>query len=127
MLTCAEIRRLRLLSLIERYGTISALNEALGWPRTDPKISQIKNENVRKDRSGSIYRMGDAMAREIEEKLNLERGWMDNSPTYAEIHGTDDKPTLAAQVMEKLPNSMQEVGLRLLHSLAEPAQAEGRE
>lgn len=56
------------------------MNVALGWSRTDPKLSQIKNANKRPGRGEAIYQMGDAMAREIEEKLGLARGWMDNLP-----------------------------------------------
>ena len=82
MKTSAEIRRANLERLMQQHGSIAELNVALGWPRTDPKLSQIKNANKRPGRGDATYQMGDAMAREMEEKLGLERGWMDNPPMY---------------------------------------------
>lgn len=87
MKTSAEIRRENLERLIEQRGAIADLNVALGWSRTDPKLSQIKNANKRPGRGEAIYQMGDAMAREIEEKLGLTRGWMDNPPGIEQVHG----------------------------------------
>jgi hypothetical protein len=80
MKTVAETRRERLEILIEKHGSVAVLNEALGWARTDPKLAQIRNANVRAGRA-KPYQMGDAMARDIEDKLRLERGWMD-TPIY---------------------------------------------
>lgn len=95
MKTSAEIRREHLERLIEQHGAIADLNVALGWARTDPKLSQIKNANKRPGRGEAIYQMGDAMAREIEEKLGLARGWMDNPPrsdqAFAAIDGASSE------------------------------------
>ena len=67
--------------LLRKYGTFAAMNEALGWPRTDSRLSRIKNANARTDRGGKIFQMGDAIARELEGTLGLEEGWMDTPPT----------------------------------------------
>ncbi|WP_157826901.1 hypothetical protein [Macromonas nakdongensis] len=101
---------------------MSDLNEALGWARADPKLTQIKNNNKRPGRDAT-YQMGDAMAREIEEKLGLERGWMDNPPTYAEIHGEEDPRTKVLLLMEHLPPDQWQTAVRLLDALAQPAAA----
>lgn len=72
----AETRRERLEMLIKQHGSIAALNEALSLPRTDPKLTQIRNANIRHGRA-KPHQMGDAMARNIEQALNLSNGWMD--------------------------------------------------
>lgn len=76
MQTVFETRRERLKQLITRFGTIAALNVALGYDATNPRLSQIQNRSIRSDR-GTPYEMGDTTAREIEAKLELETGWMD--------------------------------------------------
>jgi hypothetical protein len=77
MKTVAEIRRENLQELIDQTGSIAELNERMGWDRTDPRLTRIRNANVRGDR-GKPFQMGDAMAREIERAMGLEEGWMDN-------------------------------------------------
>lgn len=77
MKTIAEIRRDNLQDLIEQAGSIAELNERMHWDRTDPRLTRIRNANVRGDR-GKPFQMGEAMAREIEKNLGLEEGWMDN-------------------------------------------------
>ena len=79
MQTVSETRRNRLEALITKHGSVAELNTALGWSRTDPKLAQIRNANIRKGRA-KPHQMGDAMAREIEEKLALQLGWMDTPP-----------------------------------------------
>ncbi|MGE3346075.1 MAG: hypothetical protein AB7I35_01430 [Ramlibacter sp.] len=118
MQTAAETRRARLEILIARHGGIAELNEALQWPRTDPKLSQIRNANTRPGRA-KPYQMGDAMAREIEEKLSLERGWMDTPPSYLDIHGESDQRSKVMLLMERLPDDQLAVAARLLDALAE--------
>lgn len=83
MFTIAETRRARLEELIGHFGTIASLNEALGYERNDTRLARIRNANARTDRPGKVFQMGDPQAREIEEKLALERGWMDTPPTAA--------------------------------------------
>ena len=124
MQTSSEIRRSRLSQLVDRYGSIADLNQALGWPRTDPKLSQIKNNNKRPGRDAS-YQMGDAMAREIEDRLSLERGWMDNPISAAEQAGTGSQRAKIAQLMDSLPEDQLAVALRLLDALAKPAEGNG--
>lgn len=124
MQTSSEIRRSRLSQLVDRYGSIADLNQALGWPRTDPKLSQIKNNNKRPGRDAS-YQMGDAMAREIEDRLSLERGWMDNPISAAEQAGTGNQRAKIAQLMDSLPEDQLAVALRLLDALAKPAEGNG--
>jgi len=122
--TSSEIRRSRLAQLVDRYGSIADLNQALGWARTDPKLSQIKNNNKRPGREAS-YQMGDAMAREIEESLGLERGWMDNPIAATEQMDRADPRLKIAQLMESLPDDQLAVALRLLDALAKPEQSNG--
>lgn len=120
MLTASETRRVRTEMLIKQHGSAAALNTALGWPRTDPKLAQIRNANPRPGRD-KPYQMGDAMAREIEEALNLERGWMDTPPTYAELHGEHDPRVQLLHAMEGLPADQWAVALRLIDALTQPA------
>lgn len=125
MYTAAETRRARLEILIAQHGGIAELNEKLTWSRTDPKLSQIRNANTRPGRD-KPYQMGDAMAREIEEKLKLERGWMDTPPSYTEIHGENDQRAKVMLLMERLPDDQLAVAARLLDALAEqPPQKNG--
>lgn len=83
MLTISEVRRTRLEQLVKEHGSMANLCQALGYARNDAaKLARITNGNVRHERGGKAYNMGDSMARSIEEKLSLERGWMDNLPLY---------------------------------------------
>lgn len=83
--TIAQIRRENLLELIAKYETIANFNEALGRKRNDPCFSLIKNRQVNR---GKPRDMGSKLAREIESRLNLPEGWMDqphtNDPTEEE-------------------------------------------
>jgi len=124
MHTSAETRRLRLEMLVKSHGSAASLNTALGWSRTDPKLAQIRNANIRPGRA-KPYQMGDAMAREIEIKLGLEHGWMDTPPTYAELHGENDPRTKAMALMEALPPDQWDTALRLIDALAKPAKKNG--
>lgn len=72
----SEVRRKNLILLVELYGSMPKLNLALGRKRNDTALSQIKNEAFNKTKN-SPRRMGNAIAREIEDALNLKRGWMD--------------------------------------------------
>lgn len=124
MQTSSEIRRSRLNQLVEKYGSIADLNQAIGWARTDPKLSQIKNNNKRPGRDAS-YQMGDAMAREIEERLGLERGWLDNPASEAERDGVMGKRQKAEELMRSMSDDQLAVALRLLDALAKPEQGNG--
>lgn len=118
VLTIHETRLARLKMLIQRYGTVAALNEALGWPRTDPKLLQIRNQNMRSGRD-KPYQMGDEMAREIEATLQLPRGWMDTPPTFSELHGEEDPRAKALLLMEQIAPDQWPTALRLLDALAQ--------
>ncbi len=118
MQTIAEIRRARLEQLIEQHGSIANLNIALGWARTDPKLTQIRNANTRQGRD-KPYQMGDAMAREIETTLQLERGWMDNPQNpnpYA-----DERIARAVKIMESMQDWQLDQTVKIVTAIAEPA------
>jgi hypothetical protein len=120
----SETRKVRLEMLIKTHGSIAALNEKLGWSRTDPKLAQIRNGNVRSGRT-KPHQMGDSMAREIEGTLSLGLGWMDTPPSYAELHGEEDPRTKVMQLMEAIPPDQWTTAVRLLDALAQPAKATG--
>jgi hypothetical protein len=109
----SETRRNRLEMLIKRFGSIAELNTELGWTRTDPKLALVRNANKRQDRK-KPHQMGDAMAREIEQKLSLDVGWMDTPPNYAELHGEEDPRTKVMLLMEAMPPDQWSTAVRLL-------------
>lgn len=122
MYTIAETRRLRVEMLIKRFKSAAALNSALGWTRTDPKIAQIRNANIRPDPQ-KPYQMGDAMAREIENTLLLERGWMDTPPTLSEQYGHDDSRVKIQHMVQQMPPEDWPTAVRLLSALQRPEAA----
>lgn len=93
-----EIRRENLELLIEEQGTISALNERLGRRRNDPSLSFIRAQSLR-TKTGKPYLMGDRLARDIETKLSLGRGWMDTDHTGMLIDSIE-KPANGFKVLE---------------------------
>lgn len=121
MKTATETRRDRLEELIAKHGSVAALNTALGWTRTDPKLAQIRNANIRPGRE-KPYQMGDAMAREIEDTLKIERGWMD---TPVSIYDKDETGVMLHQVMDSIPREEWPTALRLLSALKKPDQGNG--
>ena len=123
MQTSTEIRRSRLEQLIQRYGSVAELNAALGWPRTDPKLAQIRNANTRAGRA-KPYQMGDAMARDIEEKLQLEHGWMDTPSSYKELYGDSDQRAKVIELMEAMPPHRWATVVRLVDAIAKPSDEE---
>ena len=94
----SEIRRENLELLIEEEGTIPALNEKLGRRRNDPSLSFIRAQSVRSS-TGKPYLMGDKLARDIESKLKLGRGWMDTDHTGILINSID-RPADGVKVLE---------------------------
>jgi hypothetical protein len=125
MKTIAEIRRIRLEQLIQRYGGNAGLNEALGRPRNHSKISQLRNAPIRKDR-GKPVQIGDAAAREMESLLGLESGWMDNLP-LSEDPSIDDKLRHLHHVAEQLAGYQVDQLIKIGATLAEPAPKNGTE
>ena len=124
MQTASETRRARLEMLIKKHGSVAALNTALEWARTDPKLAQIRNANPRPGRD-KPYQMGDAMARELEAKLGLEHGWMDTPPSYAELHDGSDPMAKAMAVMEHMPDYQWPKVLQMLDIFAQPEPKNG--
>ena len=122
MQTVAETRLQRLALLVKRHGgSLAQLNVALGLDRTDATLSQIRTQAPH-SKTGKPRSMGDPLARKIEEKLSLERGWMDTPPTHAEIHGEPDQREMMMQLMNSLPPEELARAMRMLAALKEPAQ-----
>jgi len=125
MQTVHDTRRQRLDILIGRFGSIAGLNEALSWPRTDSRLSRIKNANARSDRDGKVFQMGDNIAREMESTLGLGTGWMDTPPSYAELHGENDPISKAVDLLSVMEPEARYQALRLLDALTQPPKANG--
>lgn len=113
MQTIGQTRVSRLRLLVQRHGGVPALADRLLGKPSEAQIRQILSEQVRSE-TGGVYKMGDNLARRIESTLNLERGWMDTPPTYAELSGEDDPQAKVMMRMEQMSPDMQ----RLLLSLA---------
>jgi hypothetical protein len=116
MQTIDVTRRERLAQLATRYPKLADLNEALGFERTDATLSQIRTQAPH-SKTGKPRTMGDDLARRIEERLGLERGWMD---TPVSIYDRDETATLLHEVMESLPKDQWPTALRLLSALKKP-------
>ena len=126
MKTVEEIRRERLQQLVDKFGGLASLCEALGYARTQTAgLGRILNANIRHDRDGKPYVMGSSMAREIEEKLQIEPGWMDNSQTYEEILGSDDQRAKVLQLMEAMPHDQWATVVRLVDAITQQPMKNG--
>lgn len=99
MKTVHEIRRENLDFLIEQYRTLANLNLVLGRKRYDGTLSQIRNKAVN-SATGKVRGMGSALARDIEKKLNLQQGWMDQEHDEAQTSESQNDE------LEKHLNSM---------------------
>lgn len=75
MRTLADVRRENLIELLKSYPSIADFNVAIGRDRYSPTVTQIKNESGKT--LGRPRRMGSALAREIERRLALPDGYMD--------------------------------------------------
>lgn len=75
MRTLSDVRRENLCKLLQDYDSIADFNAAMGKERYNPTFTMIKNESGKT--SGRPRRMGKSLAREIEQKLSLPNGWMD--------------------------------------------------
>ena len=71
-----EIRRLNLGRLKNDRGSWAELNRDLGRSQRDATLGQIWNRSP-DSKSGRQRSMGTRLARDIEDKLGLEPGWMD--------------------------------------------------
>lgn len=120
MRTVEETRRLRLRELLREHGSWSALNTALGRNKLDSTFSQIVNESAG-SKSRAPKQMGSPLARDMEAKLNKERGWMDTDPDLAAPDASDDvaPPPLTLEaalprVLDALADAQQRDELRRL-------------
>ena len=120
MQTVAETRRQRLALLVKSHGgRLAELNEAIGLDRTDATLSQIRTQ-AKHSKTGKPRAMGDDLARKIEERLQLQTGWMDTPPSYAETHGEESPQAKVMALMDRLPESEWPTAIRLLDALAQP-------
>jgi hypothetical protein len=124
MQTVQDTRRARLGILHKRYQSWAELNVAIGWERTNARLSQVHSGTLRSDR-GTPYVMGDETARHVEQALQLPAGWMDTPLTYADIHGTDSPLAKAMLLMENMDPWTLSQALKVLDALAQPAQKTG--
>lgn len=95
-----DIRRNRLLELIQEFGTAKALADTVGVDET--YLVNIKNRV--KTRAGTGRGMGDRIARRIEEKLGKPLGWMDRAMLDDEAALLDDYRRSDPAEKEKLRN-----------------------
>lgn len=113
MRTIEEVRHDWLLRLVEKHGTVADLNAALGRTRTDATLTQIKNK-APNTRTGKVRSMGSDLAREIEEKLGMERGTLDHEPKEEAAAGNAPEPWAAYEgadeVRKELVNAILNVG-----------------
>jgi hypothetical protein len=124
MQTVQETRKSRLILLKKKYGRWVDLNLAIGWEKTNPRLSQIYKGTLRSDRN-IPYAMGDETAREIEVKLGLPIGWMDTPATYDEILGSEDQRAKVLQLMEAMPPDQWATVVRLVDALSQPVLKDG--
>ncbi len=124
MQTVQETRKARLILLKKKYGRWVDLNVAIGWERTNPRLSQIYKGTIRSDRN-LPYTMGDETAREIESNLGLPLGWMDTPPTYDELLGPEDQRAKVLLLMEAMPQEQWATVVRLVDAIAQPALKNG--
>lgn len=127
MKTVEETRRERLQMLVNQHGGdkdgMANLCEALGMARNNTAgLTRILNANIRHDRDGETYEMGSKKAREIEQKLGLEHGWMDTPPTLTEQFGHSEALDRVAALMATMEPEMQYRVVRLVAAVAEPAE-----
>ena len=83
-----EIRRARLLLLINEYGTIAALAQRLD--RQPAQVSQWKNASI-DNKSKKPRTMKSDTARWIEEKTGKPSGWMDQPVRQRQSYGAEQR------------------------------------
>ncbi|RYH41903.1 MAG: hypothetical protein EON54_17935 [Alcaligenaceae bacterium] len=104
MKTSSEIRHANLLKIIESVGSLQLVADKL--EKSHAQISQLKTQ-AKHSTSGKPRVIGDDIARLIEEKFDLEIGWMDN------IHG-DAKDAPPATEIRSWPFSVPALRLHVL-------------
>jgi hypothetical protein len=120
--TIDKTRRQRLELLIQEYGSIAALNVALGMDRTDATFSQIRNQAVH-SKTGKPRAMGDDLARRIESGLRKPEGWMDTPPGYADL--ADPHISHVLKVMEAMPEWQRDQAVKIVDTIARPSKGNG--
>lgn len=118
--TASENRLRWLAHLVQQHGGVAALNRALQRGERDATLSQILNK-APNSKTGAPRRMGDKLARGIEQKLGLDHGVMD----------TEWRPTLfeqgfqAAIAVEPAPlTALEQAALTALRGLTIAQQQE---
>lgn len=81
MKTIEEIRWENLCYLIEKHGGVTRFADLVGSSQS--QISQLKNRSP-DSKTGKQKKLGSAQAREMEDKLGFDRGWMDHDHTDRE-------------------------------------------
>lgn len=126
MVLNADIRRMRLEELRKRFGSLTELNRALGRSDRDYTLGQILKQSP-DSKTGKPRQMGSVMARQIEAKLGLPRGWIDSMPAGAlEFQGTIASAVglLCAQI-DRHPESREAVMHLLTLAVMHPGQRGG--
>lgn len=126
MVLNADIRRMRLEELRERFGSLTELNRALGRNDRDYTLGQILKQSP-DSKTGKPRQMGSVMARQIEAKLGLPGGWMDSMPAGAlEFQGTIASAVglICAQI-DRHPESREAVMHLLALAVMHPNQRSG--
>ncbi len=72
-----EIRHANLLRLVDEYGSVAEINEAMGRKRNDAALFIVKNKAI--GARGKPRQIGTSLARTIEKGLHLQEGWMDTN------------------------------------------------
>lgn len=108
MQTVEETRLTRLNMLITKAGGASILAGKL--QRAEAQISQYVTHK---------RNMGSDFARYVEKTLELETGWMDTPPTYAELGGDLDVISKAVTVLQAMEPDQRHQALRFLDIFAE--------
>lgn len=106
MKTSSEIRHANLLALIKKAGSIQAVAEKLG--KDHAQISQLKTQ-AKHSKTGKPRLIGDDIARLIEERFNLEIGWMDNPHGANDLASSPAAPGAAQEWPFDLPLSRLQV------------------
>ena len=116
MKTVSETRAERLEELIVLHGSIATLNERIGLDRTDSTLSQIRNASPH-NTTGMPRSMGDQMARRIEERLGLERGYMDTPIT---MPLPDPRTAHLLHIWEAMSGPQRDTTMKIVTAIAEP-------
>ena len=103
MKTAEELRRENLELLVEQFGSLRALADAI---ETNPAyLSQVRNA-LPESTTGKPKEIGTALARRLENAAGKERGWMDHEhlkAAYVAAEAPAEYRTLAQDLATLLP------------------------